>query len=330
MNTLGRTGLIVSLLGLGTVEIGSPYGIGVKNLPTDQEADRILKTAVELGVTYIDTARGYGVAEERIGKSGIGKLPGVVIGTKCGQFLKNEPALHGPELAKRIRADIDTSRSMLQQEQLQLVQLHSELPDFTDFRELIEIMQKLKDEEKVQHIGISVRSEAAGLAAIATNFFETMQIAYSILDQRMDRNFLPLEFTRRSGGKGESKRGSVLKIAQQNNVGIINRSVLLKGALTSNHTKLPEQLSPLKKNAALAAEVAAELGMELPMLAMRFAVSHPAVSTALIGTMHIEELKTAQAAAAQGPLPADILTKLYTLAIDDPTQVDPALWPPLS
>ncbi len=307
---LGRTGLSISPLGLGTVELGLPYGIGVKDLPTEQEADRILKTAVELGVTYIDTARGYGVAEERIGKSGVGKLPGVVIGTKCGQFLKNEPDLHGPELEKRLRADIDTSRTMLKQEQLQLIQLHNELPDFTDFRELIEIMQKLKDEGKIAHVGISTRGEVAALAAIESGFFETMQLAYSILDQRMAPRVLPL--------------------AQEKNVGIINRSVLLKGALTSSHVKLPEQLSTLKKNAAQAAEVAKKIGMELPMLAMRFVISHPAVSTALIGTVHVEELKTALAATAQGTLPSEILTKLYTLAIDDPIQVDPAQWPPLT
>src|SRR3989344_6334160 len=142
---LGRTSFTVSQLGLGTVEIGLPYGIGVKDLPSEAAAERILKTAVELGITYIDTARGYGVAEERIGKSGIGKMPGVVIGTKCGQWLKQEPTLTGAALEKRIREEIDLSRKNLQQEILQLVQLHIELADYTDFRELIEIMQKLKD-----------------------------------------------------------------------------------------------------------------------------------------------------------------------------------------
>lgn len=309
MSILGTTNLEVSKIGLGTVEIGLPYGIGIKNLPTEQEADRILKTAVELGVTYIDTARGYGVAEERIGKSGIGKLPGIVIGTKCGQFLKQEPGLHGTELAKRIRGDIDTSRRMLQQEQLQLVQLHNELPDFTDFRELIEIMQKLKDEGKIAHVGISTRGAQAAEAAIESNFFETMQLAYSILDQRMAPHILPL--------------------AQQKNIGIINRSVLLKGALTPAAQKLPAQLAPLKKNAARAAAIAVDLGLTLPELAIRFAATHPAISTILVGTIEPKHLEAARAAAAHGPLPTDILTKLYSLAIDDPTQVDPALWPPL-
>jgi aryl-alcohol dehydrogenase-like predicted oxidoreductase len=101
MTMLGKTGFEISKIGLGTVEIGLPYGIGVTDLPTEKEAEHILKSAVDMGITYIDTARGYGVAEERIGKSGISKLPGIVIGTKCGQFLKNEPDLHGAELEKK-------------------------------------------------------------------------------------------------------------------------------------------------------------------------------------------------------------------------------------
>ncbi len=304
---LGKTDLTVSPLGLGTVEIGLPYGIGIKDLPSEAEAERILKTAVELGITYIDTARGYGVAEERIGKSGIGKLPGVVIGTKCGQFLKQEPELHGSDLTKRIRDEIDTSRKNLQQDRLQLVQLHIELANYTNFQELIEIMQALQAEEKVQHVGIASRGEAAPLAAIQTGFFATIQTAYSILDQRM--------------------AGQVLPAAQKNNVGIINRSVLLKGALTNAARQLPEALAPLKANAEQATNIATELGIDLPALALRFVLSNPAVTTALIGTITPAHLTTALAAAAAGPLPPEVLQQLAQLALSDPQQVDPSHWP---
>lgn len=304
---LGKTGLLVSPIGLGTVEIGLPYGIGVKELPSDAQAERILKSAVEMGMTYIDTAHGYGVAEERIGKSGISAMNGIVIGTKCAQFLKNEPDLRGAALEKRVREDIDTSRKNLKQDQLQLVQLHIELANYTDFRELIDIMQKLKDEEKVAHVGISTRGEDAPLAAFKTDFFETLQAAYSILDQRMSNHVLPA--------------------AHKNNIGVINRSVLLKGALTPAAEKLPAELSPLKNNALKAKKIAADLGLDLPSLAIRFAVSHAAISTILIGTINPLHLKTAVAAVEAGPLPPDVLAELQKLAIDDPNQVDPAKWP---
>lgn len=304
---LGNNSLFVSLLGLGTVEIGLPYGIGVSDLPSEAEAERILRTAVELGITYIDTARGYGVAEERIGKSGVGKFPGVVIGTKCAQFLKQEPNLHGMELEQRIREEVDVSRKNLNQETLQLLQLHIELANYIDYRELIEIMQKLIAEEKVAHVGIATRDEAGPLNALQSDFFTTVQTAYNILDQRMAKNVLPK--------------------AQEKHVGIISRSVLLKGALTPAAQKLPEVLAPLKENAQKAAKIAQDAGLDLPALALRFVISNPAVSTALIGTVTPAHLQTAIAATQAGPLPPDILQALYGLAINDPAQVDPANWP---
>jgi len=305
--SLGNTSLQVSKIGLGTVEIGLPYGIGVKDLPTDKEAEHILRSAVEMGITYIDTARGYGVAEERIGKSEIAAMPGVVIGTKCGQFLKNEPDLHGAELEKRIREDIETSRSMLKQDQLQLIQFHNELADFVNYQEIVEIFQRIKDQGKVLHFGIASRGEAATLAAYNTNFFETSQLAYSILDQRMTKEVLPQ--------------------AQAKNLGVIIRSVLLKGALTPKANQLPDELKPLRENSVKAALLAEELGMSLPDLAIRFVASNPAISTILIGTIKPHHLETALSATIQEPLPKEVLEKLYALAIEDPRQVDPGKWP---
>lgn len=296
-----------SRIGLGTVEIGLAYGLGNKGLPSEQDAITLLKSVVEMGVTYIDTARGYGLAEERIGKSEIRKNPSITIGTKFGQFLKQERDLHGNELEKRIREDIDMSRKNLQQETLQLVQFHNELEDYTDLSEIISIAEKLKDEEKVMHVGIAVRGEAVALAAIETGFFETIQLAYNIVDQRMSTN--------------------VLQKAAEKNIDIINRSVLLKGALTPARATLPDSLHQLKTNADKADAIAKQLGMDLPTLALRFVLSESAVSTALIGTVKASRIESALQALKEGPLPAEIVEELTSLAITDPEQIDPAKWP---
>ena len=309
MNThvLGKTGLSVSRIGLGTVEIGVAYGLDAAGLPSEQESITLLKSVVDMGVTYIDTARGYGLAEERIGKSGISKNEEVVIGTKFGQFLKQDRDLHGIELEKRIREDIDASRKNLNQETLQLTQFHNELEDYTDFSQIIDIAQKLQDEEKVMHVGIAVRGEAVALAAIESGFFETVQLAYNIVDQRMAEH--------------------VLKQAQEKNIGIINRSVLVKGALTSARTKLPETLALLKNHADQADEIANSLGIDLPTLALRFVLSNSTISTALIGTANANRIESALQALADGPLPDEILGQLETLAMTDSQQIDPAKWP---
>jgi len=306
---LGTTNLSVSRIGLGTVEIGLPYGIGVSTLPTDKEADRILKTAVDLGITYIDTARGYGVAEERIGRSKIGRLPQVVIGTKCAQFLEKGADPRGHELETMIRREIEESLRCLQQDSIQLLQLHGGSAEQIERGELIDILRRLIEEGKVQHVGIATRGEESPLAAIKSGFFSTIQTAYSILDQRM--------------------AVSVLPHARSNNIGIINRSVLLKGALTPAVWQLPPALDPLKENSAQAAVIAEKISTDLPSLAIRFAASNPTISTILIGTVETQHLRSALSAIKQGQLSPAILRQLAELAITDPALIDPALWPAL-
>ena len=154
---LGNTGLTVSALGLGTVEIGLPYGIGVDTLPSDKEAERILKTAVDLGITYFDTARGYGVAEERLGKFGISRTDGVVVGTKCAQFLEKGEDPRGAELEKKIRIEVEESLRLLKVDSLQLLQLHGGTKEQIERGELIDIVRHLIEEGKVQHVGIATR-----------------------------------------------------------------------------------------------------------------------------------------------------------------------------
>lgn len=306
-NILGNTSLEVSRIGLGTVEIGLAYGLGNTGLPSEQDAISLLQRVVEMGVTYIDTARGYGLAEERIGKSEISKNEHIVIGTKCAQFLKTERDISNTDLEKRIREEIDMSRTFLRQESLQLVQIHNELEDYTNFAALIEIMEKLKEEQKIQHVGIAIRGEATALAALNTNFFETIQASYNIVDQRMTPR--------------------IFALAQEKHVGIINRSVLLKGALTNKRDKLPESLQQLKENADAAAKIAQSINMDLPTLALRFTLSNQAVSTSLIGTTQTKHIESALEIASQESLPQNILEQLHMLAIHDTNQIDPAKWP---
>lgn len=294
-------------LGLGTVEIGLPYGLGVTDIPSEEQAERILKTAVDIGITYIDTARGYGLAEERIGKFGISQLPGVIVGTKCAQFLEKGEYPRGADLEKRIREEIEKSRKNLRLDTLPLVQLHGPSAEQIKRGELNTIMQTLQAEGKVGHIGIATRGEDAPLAGITSGFFKTIQTAYSILDQRMSPNVLP-----KAAGHA---------------VGIINRSVLLKGVLTPKRTYLAAPLAVLQEQAKQANLIAGELGISLPALAIRFALSHPAISVILLGTVNPKNLHAAFEATQQGPLPAEVLERLYPLAISDPNLVDPAKWP---
>lgn len=305
--TLGRTGLQVSAIGLGTVEIGYAYGIGPRNLPSDDEAVVLLRRAVELGITFIDTGHFYGVAEERIGKSGIAQMSDVIISTKCGHVLDRGENITEDELMRQMEAEVEESLKRLGIDVIPLVQVHGGTAEQIRNGSIIRTMQKIKDSGKVRYVGISTRGEEAPLAAIESGFFDTLQLAHSIFDQRMVAR--------------------VLGQAQEKNIGIINRSVFLKGALTPAMQYLSSSLPDLKRNAEAVTLLAQELGTDAPALAIRFAMSNPAIHTILVGSSKIKNIERAVAAAEAGPLPEELVHKLQDLAVDDPTQVDPKFWP---
>lgn len=304
---LGRTGLNISRIGLGTAEIGFAYGIGSRYLPSEKEAIQFLQLAVDLGITYFDTACFYGLAEERIGKSEIGRIPDIVIATKCGQFLEAGEDPRGEELERRLREQVEMSLKNLNTECIPLLMLHGGSVAQLERGELVEIFRKFQREGKAKFFGISTRGEENTLAAIKCAFFEVILVAYSILDQRMTEKVLPLALDKK--------------------IGVVNRSVLLKGALTPLIEKLPSSLGLLKINSQKAKAVARRLGIDLPALAIRFTLSNDAISNSLIGTNNVENLKEAVKAVEAGPLKEDVVLELKNLAINDPYQVDPFLWP---
>ena len=125
---LGRTGLKVSSIGLGTVEIGRVYGLHSKNIPDENTAIALLKDAVDMGVTFFDTARSYGTSEERIAKSGIARNEDVIIATKCCEDLFSstniDDLLSKDAISKQICKEVDESLRVLNLDCIPLVQLH--------------------------------------------------------------------------------------------------------------------------------------------------------------------------------------------------------------
>ena len=305
--TLGRTGLRVSRIGLGTAELGFAYGLGCRSLPTESEAIRLLQYAVGWGVNYFDTAHFYGIAEERIGKSGIAKDPNVVIATKCGQFLEAGEDPKGLELEQRLRDQVEGSLRNLSLDSLPILMLHGGTKEQIERGELTALLEKFQKEGKAKFLGISTRGEEAVLTAVENGVFDVIQISYNILDQRMAECVLPL--------------------AARNELGVINRSALLKGTLTNLALQLPEQLKVLQENRDLLNSIANGLKLDLSSLALRFNLSEPWLTSVLIGTNKPENLNKAVLTADMEPLPLVLIKALKSFAIDDPMQVDPARWP---
>lgn len=303
---LGKTDLEVSVLGLGTVELGLKYGIGVETAPPREEAIRVLQAAVEKDITYIDTARGYGVAEELVGESGVGNRESVIVGTKCAQFYEKGEDPRGEELKRRIMEEIEASRTLLKRDVLDLVQIHGAPVEVLERGELVRALREIQASGKVRYFGAATRGETAALAAIRSGFFSMLQTAMSILDQRMLNHVLPE--------------------AHALGVGVIVRSVLLKGALTPRREKLPEHLKKLREQADAIADFAKQHGLSLEETAGRFALSLPGVSTMLFGTTNVHHLEQNIAHVEKGPLPAEIFGGLKQFRLEDENIIDPKHW----
>lgn len=303
--SLGVTGLPVSRLGLGTAEIGFAYGLGKPALPSEADSLDLLTEAVRLGVTFFDTANYYGLAEERIGKSGILKDPRVVVCTKCAQFLEQGEYFSPEVLEQKIRAQIESSRKNLGLDVLPLVLIHGPSKEQVEEGVLIHVMETLRAEGKLRFWGASTRGAAAPQALMARDV-PVLELAYNVADKRMD---------------------SVLEEARQKNIGVINRSVYLKGVFAGKVALLPDTLLPLKSIVQEAASCAQEIGIPLWELALRYPLSEPAIHTTLVGTANKTHLIQAVEALAKGPLPEDVRMRLHRYASEDALQVDPAEWP---
>lgn len=303
---LGWTGFPVSVLGLGTVELGLQYGIKAEAPPPRAEAVALLNHAVEKGITYFDTARSYGSAETLIGESGIGGKPGVIIGTKCGAFYEGGEDPRGEELWQRLTEEVNASLKALQRERLDFLQVHGPSADIIARGELVGVLEELKAQGKVRHFGAATRGKDPSLAAVRSGAFQAIQVGLSILDQRM--------------------RDEVLSEAFTAGLGVVARSVYLKGVLTPHREFLPKHLDVLRARANAVEDFVTRQGLALEEAAVRFAISVPEVSTVLVGTTRKEHIDDAVTFAEKGVLPAPIMAELSAFRLDDEQLVDPKYW----
>lgn len=303
---LGWTGFPVSVLGLGTVELGIKYGIDAAAPPSRAEAIALLQYATEKGITYIDTARSYGDAESIIGESGVGQRAGVIVGTKCAAFYEEGEDPLGEDLRQRVTGEVELSLRALRRESLDLLQVHGVSAEAIARGELLSVLDGLKRAGKLRYFGVATRGEAAPLAAVKSGRFQTVQVAMSILDQRM--------------------RDRVLAETFAAGLGVIARSVYLKGVLTPRRSFLPKHLDTLRSRADAVEEYVIRQGLSLSEAALRFVLSVPEVSTLLVGTTQRAHLDEAIGFVERGVLPAPVMAELGGFRLDEENLVDPKHW----
>ena len=182
---LGRTGLQVTMLGYGAMELrGAPRGRDV----TDTQAEVILNAVLDAGINYIDTSVDYGVSEERIGRYIGDRRSEYYLASKCGCLVGAPPAPRGqtsPHVFTRdnILAGVEQSLRRMRTDYLDVLQFHIS-PSRQTLQEhgALETVLELKSAGTVRHIGMS--GTLPNLTDhIAMGVFEVFQIPYSAVER---------------------------------------------------------------------------------------------------------------------------------------------------
>jgi aryl-alcohol dehydrogenase-like predicted oxidoreductase len=306
---LGRSGIDVSVLGYGAWGIGQTMWIGAD----DEESLRALRRAIELGVTFIDTALGYGDghSEELVGRTVREVSETVHVATKIPPKNMQWPARGGVPAEEAFPGDwivSCTERSLrnLGLDAIDVQQFHVWSDEWVDQGDWLETIDRLKQEGKIRAFGVSINDHqpANAIRLVESGVVDSVQVIYNVFDQ--------------------SPEDELFDAVQAANVGVIVRVPFDEGALTGRirpDTTFPEgdfrnnyfggdrKEQVWERVEAITADLGAEVD-ELPELALRFCLSHPAVSTVIAGMRSLRNVEANAAAAARGSLSADQLDRL--------------------
>ena len=289
---LGGTGAEVTILGYGAMELrGRPRGPQI----ADQDAGRLLNAVLDGGINLIDTSPDYGRSEELIGSCIGHRRDEFFLASKCGCPLV-VPAGAVPPYPHdyspgNVRADVEQSLRRLRTDRLDLVQVHMSPAKATlEENDTVETLEGLRAEGKVRFTGMS------GILPnlpdhIAMGVFDVFQIPYSAVQR--DHEELITEAA--AAGAGTFIRGGAARGAAAED----------KNWRTGPLSQDPGVGKRNWENSGLA-DLLSEAGMSNMEFVLRFTLSHPGLSTTIVGTANPVHLASNIAVAERGPLPADL------------------------
>lgn len=308
--TLGKTNYNISEISLGTWQVGGKWGS-----PFDHDlADKILNTAVDQGVNFIDTADVYegGESEKAVGRLVRNRSERIYVATKCGRQLN--PHTSEAYQPAALRQFVENSLRNMQLDTLDLIQLHCPPTDVYYRPEIFELFDRLQEEGKIQHLGVSVERVEEALKAIEYPNVSTVQIIFNMFRHRPSELFF--------------------REAKARNIGVIVRVPLASGLLTGKFTKdstfqegdhrhfnrngeafdKGETFSGVDYETGLKAVEALEERFPgkapLAQLALRWVLMFDAVSTVIPGASRPEQIQSNVEASALPPLTVEEMAEV--------------------
>jgi len=210
---LGKTGFEISEISLGTWQIGGKWGSGF----SDKTAEKTINTAIDKGINFIDTADVYeaGLSEKAVGKVVRSRSERIFVATKCGRQIN--PHTSENYTPEALTGYVEESLKRTGFEALDLIQLHCPPTEVYYRPDIFETFQKLKDQGKILHFGVSVEKVEEGLKAIEYDIVDTVQIIFNLFRQRPSELFF--------------------QQVKKKDIGIIARVPLASGLLTGKFDK---------------------------------------------------------------------------------------------
>jgi len=317
----GRTGMQLSVLGFGCGAVG---GLMVRGDARDQE--RAVARAIEAGVNYFDTAVQYGNGES---EKNLGRVlqrlkpPNVVVGTKV-----RLPSADFGRIAEAITKSLESSLARLRLDRVDIFHLHNAITESGGgealsvrqvLGEVVPAFERLRQQGKTRFLGLTAVGETAALhQVIDARAFDSAQVVYNMLNPSA-AIALPPNYPAQDYGR-------LFDHTKAAGVGVVGIRVLAGGALSGSAERHPIASPPpepigsaLNYDADVARArrlmplVEEGLAASLTEAATRFALSHPAIGTILVGMATPQQFEDALAAVRKGPLPAGALERLSAL-----------------
>ncbi len=271
----GSTGLWVSILGFGAGKIGDDQ-------VEEAHVGRLLNEALDLGITLIDTARGYGLSEERIGRHIAHRRDEFVLSTKVGYGIDGVPDW----TYNCILAGVDRALKLMKTDRLDIAHLHSCPKDTLERGEVIDALDRCVTDGKIRFAAYSGDNEPLAWA-LASRRFRGLMYSVSVFDQRaIDLVVTP---------------------AGKRHIGLIAKRPI--GNAPWLHTNQPtgrycEQYWLRMKAMGL------DFGVDWADIALRFTAFADGVTSCIVGGKNIDHIRSNIASIARGPLAPDVVARI--------------------
>ncbi len=307
--SLGDTGITVSEIAFGGVEIGIPYGIGVHNrsdMPSPADAVKLLHAALDGGINLFDTARLYGESESIMGEAFRDRRDKVVLATKCKHFRDQHGRIPSYAVLKEIiKSSLAESLKALRSGYVDIFMLHQSDMEILENEEVSAIFSELKREGLIRATGASVYTMEETQKAIGSGKWDVIQLPFNLMDQRQQELF---------------------PLAEKNGVAVIIRSVLLKGLLSNRGKGLHPALKEVEEHIEKYSKLLTIDIPDLAVLATKFALSFKEIASVLVGIDRPEYLAQTLKAADGIYLSESQLRQAIELSYPDPAFLDLPEW----